>query len=284
MAAADFRNVFMGIETPDPDALAQTQKRVNAMAPIADRIAKVYAHGIAVTAGFILGFDSEKRGADESMIACIEEAGIAVAMVGLLVALPNTQLTRRLQGEGRLLSPDMSIVPSDSVEPYRLQVAGTYAEGADQAGGLNFLTIRDRAEVYREYGRVLRNVYGPRQYLDRVLATARRIEPKSRRQAAWPEALRGIRAMIRLAWWMTRQRELRRLYWRNSFIGLAIGLRRFDYMQRMMLMYRHLGPQARHIASLIDGNIEFAEQQAPYPRKWAPPEVADAEFPALAAC
>jgi len=52
--------------------------------------------------GFIVGFDSEKGSIAEPMIDLIEEAAIPIAMVGLLYALPNTQLTRRLAREGRL--------------------------------------------------------------------------------------------------------------------------------------------------------------------------------------
>jgi hypothetical protein len=55
-----------------------------------------------VTAGFIVGFDSEKVSIADAMIDFIEEAATPVCMVGLLYALPNTQLTRRLAREGRL--------------------------------------------------------------------------------------------------------------------------------------------------------------------------------------
>ena len=55
-----------------------------------------------VTAGFIVGFDSEKGSIADGMIELIEDAAIPVCMIGLLYALPNTQLTRRLEKEGRL--------------------------------------------------------------------------------------------------------------------------------------------------------------------------------------
>ncbi len=109
MRQADFRFVFMGIETPVPELLALTQKRVNSMKPIVERVNKIYEYGIVVTAGFILGFDNEQRGNDRVMIACIQDTGIVIAMVGLLVALPNTQLTRRLQSERRLISADLKV-------------------------------------------------------------------------------------------------------------------------------------------------------------------------------
>src|SRR5438045_5490622 len=59
-----------------------------------------------VTAGFILGFDSEKGSIADAMIECIDATAIPVCMVGLLYALPNTQLTRRLAREERLYAPE----------------------------------------------------------------------------------------------------------------------------------------------------------------------------------
>ena len=55
-------------------------------------------------AGFIVGFDSEKLSVANEMIDCIESTSIPNCMVGLLAALPTTQLTRRLAREGRLHS------------------------------------------------------------------------------------------------------------------------------------------------------------------------------------
>jgi hypothetical protein len=55
-----------------------------------------------VTAGFIVGFDTEKVSIAQSMTDFIEECCVPICMVGLLYALPGTQLTRRLAKEGRL--------------------------------------------------------------------------------------------------------------------------------------------------------------------------------------
>ena len=72
------------------------------------------------------------------MIDCIEETGIMVAMVGLLVALPNTQLTRRLMLEGRMIDCNHQLLPpSDDI--YRLENA---ANSDNTTGGLNFVTTR----------------------------------------------------------------------------------------------------------------------------------------------
>ncbi len=121
MQKVDFRFVFMGIETPDPDLLAVTQKKMNSMKPIVERVHHVYEHGISISAGFILGFDNEKPGIRDAMIECIEETGIMVAMVGLLSALPNTQLTRRLMREGRMINSNHQLLPPSSDGFYRLE-------------------------------------------------------------------------------------------------------------------------------------------------------------------
>ncbi len=59
---------------------------------------------MVVTAGFIMIFDGEEEGLDQPMMQLIEDCYINMAMVGMLVTMPNTQLTRRLIKRGRLLS------------------------------------------------------------------------------------------------------------------------------------------------------------------------------------
>jgi radical SAM superfamily enzyme YgiQ (UPF0313 family) len=104
MREANFFFVFIGIESPDADTLVSMQKKQNTRRVIADSVHKIYRAGMIVTAGFILGFDSEKGSIAEAMIDCIEAAAIPIGMIGLLYALPGTQLTRRLAHEGRPIS------------------------------------------------------------------------------------------------------------------------------------------------------------------------------------
>ena len=102
MRKANFFAVFVGIESPDPDTLVHTKKKQNTRRNIAESVHKLYAAGMFVTAGFIVGFDTERLSIADAMADLIEDAAIPVAMVGLLYALPNTQLSRRLEKEGRL--------------------------------------------------------------------------------------------------------------------------------------------------------------------------------------
>ena len=102
MKDANFFAIFVGIESPDPETLMQMKKKQNTRRNIAECVHKIYGYGMFITAGFIVGFDTEKVSMGQAMIDFIEETNIPVCMVGLLYALPGTQLTRRLAKEGRL--------------------------------------------------------------------------------------------------------------------------------------------------------------------------------------
>ena len=149
MRSANFFGVFVGIESPDPETLVAMKKKQNTRRDLVASIHKIYAAGMFVTAGFILGFDSEKASVSDAVVEFIEDSAIPMCMVGLLYALPNTQLTRRLANEGRLhLGHDVAAVT-----------------GGDQCTtGLNFETLRPLRDVLEDYKRVLEQIYEPTAY------------------------------------------------------------------------------------------------------------------------
>jgi radical SAM superfamily enzyme YgiQ (UPF0313 family) len=153
MNQANFIGVFVGIESPDPKTLVAMRKKQNTRRNIAQSVHRIYAAGLYVTAGFIVGFDTEQDSIAEGIIELIEEAAIPVCMVGLLYALPNTQLTRRLAGEGRL----------------HADLLFDRITGSDQCTqGLNFDTLRPRSQILSDYKRVLDAVYDPTAYAERL--------------------------------------------------------------------------------------------------------------------
>jgi radical SAM superfamily enzyme YgiQ (UPF0313 family) len=122
MREANFAWVFIGIETPDEAALKLTRKTQNIGGDILGALRRIYAHGIDVLAGFIVGFDTDTLETFERQRRFILDSGIQAAMVGLLTALPRTPLYERLQREGRLIEraddtdntrPGTNIVPKN---------------------------------------------------------------------------------------------------------------------------------------------------------------------------
>src|SRR5213082_846203 len=102
MRDAGFRRVFLGIETPVEESLKEAQKSQN-RGNLLDSVKKIQSYGMEVMAGFIVGFDNDPADIFERQIDFIRKSAIPLAMVGLLNALPETQLWRRLEREGRLL-------------------------------------------------------------------------------------------------------------------------------------------------------------------------------------
>jgi radical SAM superfamily enzyme YgiQ (UPF0313 family) len=235
MEAVDFRWLFVGIETPDKELLVRTQKKQNTRSPIVESVQRLNAHGMVVTAGFILGFDGEARGgAGEAIVDCVEAAGISMAMVGLLTALPNTQLTRRLAREDRL--------PDD----YSVQRPGA----VDQAtSGLNFTPSRPRSEILGEFAWILRRLYSPRSYFDRVLTVVHRLRRQPKQlgppRGRWAE----IAALGAVVWRLGFQRETAWYFWRNVITVLVTRARNFQTAIDLMALFLHF---RRHTGFVLD--------------------------------
>ncbi len=256
MRDADFRFIFMGIETPDPELLLMTQKSQNTVRPIVERVTALYKYGMVPTAGFIMGFDGEKPGIDRAMIDLIEDCGINMAMVGLLVALPKTQLTRRLLKEGRLMSFSGKLVADEKDLRGSALADKAMVEIVDQTvAGLNFITSRDRIEIFNEYLNVVANIYSPRSYMDRAMKVAARLKSKSKHRPRLFEHIRNTRGFFRISYIMTKDKEMRWLYWRNFFYGLSKGIVVLEQVMRLHGIYSHFRKQSAYLTKAVKQQI-----------------------------
>lgn len=103
MVKANFWSVFMGIENPSTQSLAETKKFQNLREDPLECVKLIRRSGLWVTAGFIIGFDSDGADIFGRQIEFVERAAIPWAMSGFLVALPTTPLHARMAKEGRLI-------------------------------------------------------------------------------------------------------------------------------------------------------------------------------------
>ena len=108
MNAVGFDQVFVGIETPSKKSLSETGKRQNLKCDLLEAVRTIQQHGMEVTAGFILGFDSDTEDIFDRQIDFIQAAGIPKAMVGVLTALPGTKLYRRLEKADRIVAGNLT--------------------------------------------------------------------------------------------------------------------------------------------------------------------------------
>jgi hypothetical protein len=101
--AAGMEWVFIGIESPDEATLKEAQKFQNTRQDILGSLRKIYAQGVDILAGFIVGFDHDTVETFDKQHDFILESGIQASMIGLLTAAPKTPLYARLMAEGRVI-------------------------------------------------------------------------------------------------------------------------------------------------------------------------------------
>jgi radical SAM superfamily enzyme YgiQ (UPF0313 family) len=102
MTEAGMVAVFIGIESPDEEALRETKKYQNVRGSLIDRVKKVQDAGLEVYAGMIVGFDSDDETIFGRQYEFLRQSRIIGAMAGMLSAIPKTPLYNRLEAEGRL--------------------------------------------------------------------------------------------------------------------------------------------------------------------------------------
>ena len=139
-----------------------------------DSIERIQQYGIEVMGGFILGFDTDREDVFDRMVEFIQKSAIPLAMVGLLQAMPGTQLFRRLRSEGRILN------------------AGA---GNNVACDLNFIPRMDAARLIEGYRSVMQRIYSHDAYYARVKLLLSRCRPTSTSRITYIN-LRALAASI----------------------------------------------------------------------------------------
>lgn len=156
MVEAGFSKVFIGIETPDENCLAECGKVQNKNRNIVEDVKRIQRAGLQVQGGFIVGFDSDRPTVFQRQIDFIQKSGIVTAMVGLLQAPPGTRLYERMKQEGRLL--------------------GT-ATGDNADGTTNIIPAMSIETLREGYRQILRHIYSPEHYYQRIRTFLREYKP-----------------------------------------------------------------------------------------------------------
>ena len=242
MQACDFRYVFLGIETPENDTLVLNNKTQNVDKSITEAVDKILSYGIVSNGGFIIGFDSDSNRIADNMTQAIQDSGIAMAMIGLLYALPNTQLTRRLETEGRLFSTAAQSVGDQDVD--------------QMTSGLNFATITPRTEILKKYIEVLETVYNPDHYYRRVIYTGLKIKTKYLHKPSFSTWLIYMRSFLRVCRYAGFSRETGMLYWKMIGRVLLQNPKGIEAAVNLAAMFIHFSKQKDYIVAATNNSIQ----------------------------
>jgi radical SAM superfamily enzyme YgiQ (UPF0313 family) len=178
MVDAGFNMVFVGIETPDAASLASCGKNQNLGRSLHESVGKIQKAGLQVTGGFIVGFDSDTEDIFDRQVGFIQKAGIPLAMVGILGAIPHTRLYNRLAEEGRL------------------KPGQDYSGNNTHSLQMNFTPVMPEPVIIRGYKRILKELYNPRNYFNRCLTLIKRL-PAAQKHAPVKITLTNISALFK---------------------------------------------------------------------------------------
>ena len=199
MTEAGFDRVFVGIETPNEDSLAECNKKQNKGRDLAAAVKKLQNFGFEVQGGFIVGFDSDPATIFRSQINFIQQSGIVTAMVGLLNAPRGTKLYQRLKKEGRLLQS---------------------FSGNNTDIQMNFVPKMNYEALVDGYKHILDTIYSPREYYERVRTFLKEYKPPRIKDKMPNIQFQHIEGFLKSVWVLGIREKGRRYYWKLMFSTL----------------------------------------------------------------
>jgi radical SAM superfamily enzyme YgiQ (UPF0313 family) len=223
MVKAGFKKVFLGIETPSDESLEECRKLQNRGRDLVETVRSLQRYGMEVMGGFIVGFDNDRQDIFKRQFEFIQRSGVVTAMVGLLTALPQTRLYRRLKSEGRI-------------------EAETTGNNTDAV--LNFKPKLDRHFLLSGYRELMKKLYEPRNYYQRIrtfLKDYRPRGPKVRLSGS------DFRAFLKSFWLLGIRHPGRAAYWRFFWSTLLRRPRRFRNAVELAIIGHHF----RRVASRL---------------------------------
>lgn len=192
MLEAGFRHVFVGIETPDEESLKESGKNQNLRRDPLDNIRKLHKAGFIISAGFIVGFDTDTSSIFQRQTDFIQESGIPLPIVNILKAPPGTELYERIKKEGRLKK-----------------------RFAFLEGETNITPIMDEKTLYDGFIELITNIYLPEKSYRRLIrflntyqtpGTSTKIETKYN--------LKDIKMFFRIVYRLGIKDRHRKFFWK----------------------------------------------------------------------
>ena len=217
MQDASFVNIFVGIETPEVDALKHMRKDHNASLPMMEAINTLNSYGMEITSGIILGLDTDNADSADRLIEFIEQSKIPLLTINILQALPKTPLWDRLARDNR-------IVDDPKLES-------------------NVRFLRPYDDVIAAWRRCIAHAYEPERLFDRFYhqveqTYVNRTNPSGRGKLTFANLRQGAVLAWRLFTHIGLKSDYRKHYWRAAKHALKHG--QFDAVMGMGFVAHHL--------------------------------------------
>jgi radical SAM superfamily enzyme YgiQ (UPF0313 family) len=223
MVRAGFKKVFVGFETPSLESLKECRKLQNCSRDLVETVKTLQRAGLEVMGGFIVGFDNDPTDIFKRQFEFIQRSGVVTAMVGLLTALPETRLYRRLIDEGRI---------------------ETESTGNNTQAALNFRPRLGRDFLVNGYRELMKDLYTPRNYYQRIRTFLENHKPQGP-QLRLSRA--DVQAFLKSLWLLGIWHRGRLAYWRFCVTTLL----RWPRLLPQAIELAIIGHHFRRVASLL---------------------------------
>ena len=223
MVRAGFKKVFVGFETPSLESLKECRKLQNCSRDLVETVKTLQRAGLEVMGGFIVGFENGPTDIFQRQFEFIQRSGVVTAMVGLLTALPETRLYRRLIDEGRI---------------------ETESTGNNTQAALNFRPRLGREFLVNGYRELMKELYKPRNYYQRIRTFLDNHKPQGPRLRL---SRADIQAFLKSLWLLGFWHRGRLAYWRFCISTLLRQPSLFHVAVELTIIGYHF----RRVASLL---------------------------------
>ncbi len=229
---------FVGIETPNLEALEASGKKQNLKRDMVTDVHEFYRHGIAVQGGMIVGFDADTLDTFRAQFEFLQAAAVPTITLNLLNAPYGTPLYARIEREGRFIESDVQFHDfATSIRPLNMTI--------DQlVYGARWLANK---------------IYSPEAFLERLRLFASLLPDEQPRRSTDPEEVRRG-----LALWSGILKAHKRLGPEYRKVALT-AMRLFKGKNRailptILLQYKHVVANLERRGAL---DLELARLPAP---------------------
>lgn len=239
MLDAGFRHIFIGIETPVEESLKMSHKNQNLKRDMMDNINLLHQKGFIISAGFIVGFDSDDASVFRRQLAFIQKSGIPLPIVNILKAPPGTDLYRRIKSENRLSKPF------------------AFAEG-----DTNIIPVMGEQELYKGFLEVIDNIYQPDKSYERIKQFFLSYHfPKTSVKIRTKYDLKHLRMIAKIIYRLGIRYSERSYFWKLIFWTFFYNRKYLDKALFYGIMIYQMHQTYLNIVSQVSVQLQEAEEK-----------------------
>lgn len=239
MIDAGFRQIFIGIETPDEEGLKASGKKQNLKRDQLGSIRKLHKAGFFIAAGFIVGFDTDTRSIFQRQIDFIQESGIPLPIVNILKAPPGTELFKRLKKENRLSK-----------------------QFAFSEGDTNIIPIMDEKTLYDGFIQLITNIYHPEKSYQRLIRFFSTYEsPKTSVRVPVKYGFKDVSLVLRVFYLLGIIDPYRKFFWKLIFWSAMNKRKYLDMAMFYGIMIYQMHQTSLHIIQTVNEKVRITNQE-----------------------